>query len=155
MKYGVLILEDGTVVRGKGLGPDKIVYGELVFNTAMTGYEEAFTDPSYAGQILLMTYPLIGNYGFNFKHQESDFPKIRGLVIREPVFFATNNKKIAGYLENNSLPCIWDIDTRRLTFKLRYYGTMKAILSIGNKNINIERLLKGLKKCLIRTQKIW
>ncbi|MGB9721201.1 MAG: glutamine-hydrolyzing carbamoyl-phosphate synthase small subunit [bacterium] len=145
MKQGILILEDGTVVQGKGLGPDKLVYGEIVFNTAMTGYEEAFTDPSYAGQILLMTYPLIGNYGFDFKHQESDSPKIRGLIIKEPAFFSTNNRKIEDYLEKNNLPCIWDIDTRRLTLKLRYYGTMRAMLSVHRRNFNFEKLLKKIK----------
>ncbi|MEO0127533.1 MAG: glutamine-hydrolyzing carbamoyl-phosphate synthase small subunit [candidate division WOR-3 bacterium] len=145
MKQGILILEDGTIVQGNGLGPDKLVYGELVFNTAMTGYEEAFTDPSYEGQILLMTYPLIGNYGFKFKHQESDSPKIRGLVIKEPAFFSTNTRKIEDYLEENNLPCIWGIDTRRLTLKLRYYGTMKAILSVSKGNINIEKLTRKIK----------
>ncbi len=146
MKPGILILEDGTVIQGKGLGPDNLVYGELVFNTAMTGYEEAFTDPSYTGQILLMTYPLIGNYGFDFKHQESKSPKIRGLVIKEPAFFSTNSRKVEDYLEENALPCIWDIDTRRLTLKLRYYGTMRAILSVSSRNINIERLLRKIRK---------
>uniref|UniRef100_A0A7V0Z3M6 Carbamoyl phosphate synthase small chain n=1 Tax=candidate division WOR-3 bacterium TaxID=2052148 RepID=A0A7V0Z3M6_UNCW3 len=145
MKNGILILEDGTVIQGRRLGPDKVVYGELVFNTAMTGYEEAFTDPSYSGQILLMTYPLIGNYGFDLKHQESNSPKIRGLVIKEPAFFSTNNKKIEYYLEEHNLPCIWDIDTRRLTLKLRYYGTMRVILSVCRKNINIGMLLEKIK----------
>ncbi|MEO0185252.1 MAG: glutamine-hydrolyzing carbamoyl-phosphate synthase small subunit [candidate division WOR-3 bacterium] len=144
MKTGTLVIEDGTVIRGRGLGPDRAVYGELVFNTAMTGYEEAFTDPSYTGQILLMTYPLIGNYGFHFKHQESDSAKIRGLAIKEPAFFSTNNRKIEDYLEKNNLPCIWDIDTRKLTLKLRYYGTMRAILSVSKRNTNIEKLSKKI-----------
>ncbi|MCX7994527.1 MAG: glutamine-hydrolyzing carbamoyl-phosphate synthase small subunit [candidate division WOR-3 bacterium] len=146
MKKGILILEDGTVFRGDGLGPVKTVYGELVFNTAMTGYEEAFTDPSYAGQILLLTYPLIGNYGFNINHQESSSIKIRGLVIKEPASFSTNNKKIENYLLKNNLPCIWNIDTRSLTLRLRYHGTMKAILVVSEKEVNIRKFLKMMKK---------
>ncbi len=145
MKLGILILDDGTIVKGKGLGPDKFTYGELVFNTAMTGYEEAFTDPSYAGQILLMTYPLIGNYGFELKHQESSSPKIRGLVIKEPAFFSTNSRKIEDYLEKNNLPCIWDVDTRKITLKLRNYGTVRAILGVSKRNINIEKLSRNIK----------
>lgn len=145
MKKGLIILEDGSVIQGKGLGPSKTVFGELVFNTSMSGYEEAFTDPSYAGQILLMTYPLIGNYGFDFKNQESNSVKIRGLVIKEPAFFSTSKKNITDYLENNNLPCVWDIDTRKLTTKLRYFGTMKAILTVFNKSINITKLLKRIK----------
>jgi carbamoyl-phosphate synthase small subunit len=145
MKRGILILEDGTIVQGRGLGPDKIVYGELVFNTSMTGYEEAFTDPSYAGQILLMTYPLIGNYGFSTKNKESESVKIRGLVIKEPAFFSTNNRRIEDYLYENGLPCIWDVDTRALTLKLRSFGTMKAFLIVSKTDVNIKNLLKKLR----------
>ncbi|MGQ9465852.1 MAG: carbamoyl-phosphate synthase domain-containing protein [bacterium] len=87
MLRGLLILEAGTIMEGKGLGIEGMSYGELVFNTAMSGYEEAFTDPSYAGQILLMTYPLIGNYGFNSKYKESKNVRVRGLVLKEPAFF--------------------------------------------------------------------
>ncbi|MEO0160905.1 MAG: glutamine-hydrolyzing carbamoyl-phosphate synthase small subunit [candidate division WOR-3 bacterium] len=146
MKLGTLILEDGTVFQGKGLGPNKTVYGEIVFNTSMTGYEEAFTDPSYAGQILLLTYPLIGNYGFDHRFQESAAVKIRGLVIKEPAFFSTNRRRIDDYLIQNHLPCIWDIDTRELTLKLRYYGTMKAMLSVSTRRIDIKNLLTQLIK---------
>lgn len=146
MLRGLLILEDGTVIEGKGLGVEGIAYGELVFNTAMSGYEEAFTDPSYAGQILLMTYPLIGNYGFNTKYKESETVKIRGLVIKEPAFFSANNLKITKYLQQNRLSCIWDIDTRRLTLKLRYFGTMKAMLVNTSKVLNTKLLIKKLKR---------
>uniref|UniRef100_A0A7C4TDR3 Carbamoyl phosphate synthase small chain n=1 Tax=candidate division WOR-3 bacterium TaxID=2052148 RepID=A0A7C4TDR3_UNCW3 len=146
MKKGVLVLEDGTVISGQGTGSPKTVYGELVFNTAMTGYEEAFTDPSYAGQILLMTYPLIGNYGFNSKNKESDSAKIRGLVIKEPAFFSTNNKTLEDYLYENDLPCIWNVDTRALTLKLRNFGTMRAFLAVFQKGIDVKNLLKGIKE---------
>jgi len=146
MKKGLLILEDGTIILGKGLGAEKIVYGELVFNTAMSGYEEAFTDPSYAGQILLMTYPLIGNYGFNGKYKESNSVKIRGLVIKEPAFFSVSNLKIEKYLQQNNLSCVWDIDTRRLTLKLRYFGTMKAMFVVTSKEVDTKSLLEKLLK---------
>ncbi len=146
MKNGVLILEDGTVLKGRALGTERTIIGELVFNTAMSGYEEAFTDPSYAGQILVMTYPLIGNYGFNTKYKESQRVHIRGLVIKEPAFFSSVNLSVIKYLEQNQLPCIWDIDTRRLTLKLRYFGTMKAMLVITSKEPNIDSLLRRLKK---------
>ncbi len=145
MKKGLLILEDGTVLTGKALGAEKTVLGELVFNTAMSGYEEAFTDPSYAGQILIMTYPLIGNYGFNTKYKESKCMHIRGLVTKEPAFFSARNHRIDKYLCDCGLPCVWDIDTRALTIKLRYFGTMKAMLAITSKELNTELLVKRLK----------
>ncbi|MGQ9664749.1 MAG: glutamine-hydrolyzing carbamoyl-phosphate synthase small subunit [bacterium] len=145
MLSGLLILEDGTIMEGKGLGIEGMSYGELVFNTAMSGYEEAFTDPSYAGQILLMTYPLIGNYGFNSKYKESKNVRVRGLVLKEPAFFSSGNLKIVKYLQKNKLLCIWDIDTRQLTLKLRYFGTMKAMLVLTKKALNTALLLKKLK----------
>ena len=80
----ILALEDGTIVRGEGFGaPDKTISGELVFNTGMTGYQESLTDPSYKGQILMMTYPLIGNYGINENNFESDRIQVEGYVVRE------------------------------------------------------------------------
>lgn len=82
-KEAILVLEDGTVIRGNGFGALKKTYGEVVFNTGMVGYTEALTDPSYHGQILTQTYPLIGNYGVSSSHFESDGPKVRGYVIHE------------------------------------------------------------------------
>ncbi len=146
MKKGFLILEDKTIVKGIGLGAEKIVYGELVFNTAMSGYEESFTDPSYAGQILLMTYPLIGNYGFNTKYKQSNSVKIRGLVVKEPAFFSSRNCRMIEYLLQNDLPCLWNVDTRRLTLKLRYFGTMKAMLVVTSRHVNPVLLSKRLLK---------
>ncbi|MEO0225964.1 MAG: carbamoyl-phosphate synthase domain-containing protein, partial [candidate division WOR-3 bacterium] len=145
MAKAVLILEDGTVVPGHGFGIEGEVFGEIVFNTSMTGYQEAFTDPSYAGQILILTYPLIGNYGFHLKLCESSSVKIRGLVIKEPAFFSTRGERINKYLVRNRIPGIWGIDTRALTLKIRYHGTMKALLVHTSKNLNIQRLIKKVR----------
>ncbi len=82
-KKAVLVLEDGTILRGGGFGAEKKSYGEVVFNTGMVGYPESITDPSYKGQILIQTYPLIGNYGVSPDHFESDGPQIEGYVIHE------------------------------------------------------------------------
>ena len=131
MQNKILVLEDGTVFKGEGFFIDGEVFGEVVFNTSMTGYEEAFTDPSYAGQILVMTYPLIGNYGFHKKHQESDRTQIRGLVLKEPYFFSTRGMRFGRYLDEARLPCLYGVDTRALTLAIRDHGTMKGML-LGN-----------------------
>ena len=109
----VLVLEDGTVVSGEGLGAAAEVFGEVVFNTAMCGYEEAFTDPSYAGQILLMTYPLIGNYGFNAACRESASTQVRGIVLNQPILKARRGKSLTAYLEEAGIPCLHGVDTRQ------------------------------------------
>jgi carbamoyl-phosphate synthase small subunit len=124
----ILVLEDGTVFNGRGFFVEKEVFGEIVFNTSMTGYEEAFSDPSYAGQILVMTYPLIGNYGFHNRHQESDKTQIRGLIIKEPYFFSSRGLRFGRFLKTATLPCLYGIDTRALTLKIRDHGTMKGML---------------------------
>ncbi|MBU2617708.1 MAG: carbamoyl phosphate synthase small subunit, partial [Euryarchaeota archaeon] len=82
MLEALLVLEDGTIVKGKGFGVERTVFGELVFNTSMVGYQEALTDPSYRGQILMMTYPLIGNYGTNSEDFESEKIQVEGFVVR-------------------------------------------------------------------------
>ncbi len=146
MPKGILVLEDGTIFTGVGFGAEKEIFGEAVFNTSMTGYQEAFTDPSYAGQILIMTYPLIGNYGFHRKLCESDRVKIRGLVIKEPAFFSSRGKKINQYLTEAGLTGLWGIDTRALTLKLRAFGTMKAILVNTSKKIDTDLLIKKIRK---------
>ena len=105
MHNAILALEDGTVFEGRGFFVDGQVFGEVVFNTSMTGYEEAFTDPSYAGQILVMTYPLIGNYGFHRKHRESDRTQIRGLILKEPYFFSTRGTRFGRFLQQTGLSC--------------------------------------------------
>lgn len=130
-----LILEDGTEYFGKSFGAKKSVGGEVVFNTAMTGYPESLTDPSYKGQILVLTYPLIGNYGIPagdkenqmLKYYESDRIHISGMIVSDYSFEYSHwnaEGSLAGWLMKNSVPGIYGIDTRALTKRLRESGTM-------------------------------
>jgi carbamoyl-phosphate synthase small subunit len=146
MQDKILVLEDGTVFKGEGFFVDEEVFGEVVFNTSMTGYEEAFTDPSYAGQILVMTYPLIGNYGFHNRHRESDKTQIRGLIVKEPYFFSSRGKRFVRYLEETRLPCLYGVDTRALTLKIRDHGTMKGVLLGNGKQLDIGRLVTKIQQ---------
>ena len=130
----ILALEDGTVVEGEGFGAEGTTTGELVFATPFTGYEEALTDPSYKGQILMLTYPLIGNYGVSGAQFQSDSIKVEGFVIREKCDYHSHYKStrsIDEFLKDEGVPGISEIDTRMLTRKTRHYGTMKACLSVG------------------------
>jgi carbamoyl-phosphate synthase small subunit len=129
---GLLVLEDGTTVKGAAFGAEKTVFGELVFNTSMTGYCEALTDPSYKGQILMMTYPLIGNYGVDPSTFESDRIQPLGYVVRERCEVPSHPRSkmtLDEFLKEYDLPGIEGIDTRRLTTKVRVHGTMKAALT--------------------------
>jgi carbamoyl-phosphate synthase small subunit len=144
MHNAILALEDGTVFEGRGFFVDGQVFGEVVFNTSMTGYEEAFTDPSYAGQILVMTYPLIGNYGFHKKHRESNRTQIRGLILKEPYFFSTRGTRFGRFLQQSELSCLYGIDTRALTLKIRKHGTMKGMLIAKKADTNIDALVKQI-----------
>jgi len=141
----VLVLEDGTVVSGEGLGAAAEAFGEVVFNTAMCGYEEAFTDPSYAGQILLMTYPLVGNYGFNAAFRESAGAQVRGIVLNQPILKARRGKSLPAYLEEAGIPCLHGVDTRALTISLRERGTMKAILTTAGDR-DLDRLAEKIRE---------
>ncbi len=128
----ILALEDGTVFKGNGFGTDGEIIGEIVFNTGMTGYQEVLTDPSYCGQIVTMTYPLIGNYGVNFEDVESIRPQVRGFIVRELCKTPSNWRSIETlneYLKRNNIIGIEGIDTRALTRILRNKGTMKGIIS--------------------------
>src|SRR5688572_9707333 len=127
-----LALEDGTVFTGRAFGADGTAEGEVVFNTSMTGYQEILTDPSYKGQIVTMTYPLIGNYGVNDQDVESWRPHVAGFVIRELSPVVSNwraDYSLADYLEKNGIPGIQDVDTRALTKRLRVRGAMKGFIS--------------------------
>ncbi len=135
MVRAVLALEDGTVVEGRAFGEEREAEGELVFNTSMTGYVEALTDPSYKGQILMMTYPLIGNYGVCREDFESDGVKIEGFVVRELCREPSNWRSemtVDELLREYGVPGIEGVDTRMLTKKLRIYGSMKASIGIGD-----------------------
>jgi carbamoyl-phosphate synthase small subunit len=128
----ILALEDGSVFHGQGFGALASACGEVCFNTSMTGYQEILTDPSYKGQIVTMTYPLIGNYGINELDVESWRPHASGFVIRELSPVVSNwraDLSLAGYLEKNGIPGIQGIDTRALTKKLRVRGAMNGFIS--------------------------
>ena len=128
----ILALEDGSVFHGDGFGASAAACGEVCFNTSMTGYQEILTDPSYKGQIVTMTYPLIGNYGINEQDVESWQPHVSGFVIRELSPVVSNwrsDKSLGEYLEANGIPGIQDVDTRSLTKKLRVRGALKGFIS--------------------------
>ncbi len=141
MQDTILVLEDGTVFKGKGFFVEGEVFGEVVFNTSMTGYEEAFTDPSYAGQILVMTYPLIGNYGFHKRHWESGTTQIRGLVLKEPYFFSTRGRRFGRFLKEAQLACLAGVDTRALTLRIRNRGTMKGMMVRASTESGIDEIV--------------
>ena len=127
-----LVLEDGTVYEGKGFGRTDSVVGEVVFNTGMTGYQEVLTDPSYAGQIVMMTYPLIGNYGVNWEDPESMRPQVKGFIVRELCQVPSNwysESTLDDYLKTFGIMGIEGIDTRSITRKIRNHGTMRGILT--------------------------
>jgi carbamoyl-phosphate synthase small subunit len=128
----ILALEDGHVFEGRAVGAEGEATGELVFNTSMTGYQEILTDPSYAGQIVTMTYPHIGNYGVNEEDVESRRPFLQGFVMRECCFEPSNwraTKSLPDYLRDNGVVAIDGVDTRKITRLLRTKGALKAIIS--------------------------
>ena len=130
----VLVLADGSVFRGVGIGAHGRTRGEVVFNTAMTGYQEILTDPSYAGQIVTLTYPHIGNTGSNGEDVESRGVFAAGLIIRDLPMLASNfrmQESLPAYLERNKLVAIADIDTRRLTRMLRSRGAQNGCIVAG------------------------
>ncbi|HZK71120.1 MAG TPA: carbamoyl phosphate synthase small subunit [Clostridia bacterium] len=129
---GKLILENGIIFEGNLFGYLEESVGEVVFNTGMTGYEEILTDPSYYGQIVTMTYPLIGNYGINLEDVESKSPKVKGFIVREKCDYPNNFRcemDLEGYLKQNKIIGLEGIDTRALTKILRNNGTMKGIIA--------------------------
>src|SRR3990170_1866898 len=128
----ILALEDGRVFRGRGYGAPGERFGEVVFNTSLSGYQEILTDPSYAGQIVILTYPHIGNYGTNPLDCESARPYAEGLVVRELSQMASNWRsveEVAQYLANYGVPVISDIDTRALVRHLRSQGSLRGVIS--------------------------
>ena len=128
-----LILENGMVFEGTAFGHIETCVGEVVFNTGMTGYQEVLTDPSYYGQIVTMTYPLIGNYGINLEDFESDSAKVRGFVVREKCDASSNFRseiELEHYLKQQKIMGIEGVDTRALTRMLRNFGTMRGIITV-------------------------
>jgi carbamoyl-phosphate synthase small subunit len=140
-KKAILVLEDGTLFTGQGFGAARKISGEVVFSTSMVGYPEALTDPSYKGQILTLTYPLVGNYGvppydFSFGlplYFESERIQTSGLIIhelcKEPYHWAST-RTLDRWLSDEGIPGIYGVDTRRLTKKLRTHGVMLGILQV-------------------------
>ena len=142
-----LVLEDGTYYEGEGFGDDSYRIGELVFNTSMTGYQEILTDNSYCGQIVMMTYPLIGNYGINKDDNESVEPAVFGFVVRDYCESPSNfrcKENLDVYLKRVKIPGIYGLDTRAITRKIRSLGTLKA--SFCNTAEEIPALIEQLKQ---------
>ncbi|MBQ3932547.1 MAG: carbamoyl phosphate synthase small subunit [Lachnospiraceae bacterium] len=143
-----LILEDGTVFEGTSIGSKREIISEIVFNTSMTGYLEVLTDPSYAGQAVCMTYPLIGNYGICYSDMESLKPWPDGYIVRELARMPSNFRSedtIQNVLEKNDIPGIAGIDTRALTRILREKGTMNGMITT-NENYNVDEIIPKLKE---------
>ncbi|MDF2557399.1 MAG: carA [Bacillales bacterium] len=141
-----LVLEDGTVFVGLGFGSDCDLSGEVVFNTGMTGYQEILSDPSYCGQIVTMTYPLIGNYGINRDDFESIEPAIHGLIVKELCEMPSNWRSamtLDEFLKTKNIPGLMGIDTRKLTRIIRKHGTLKGrICSI---DLDVDDVMKKIK----------
>src|SRR6516225_9046504 len=128
----ILALEDGRVFSGRSHGAKGECYGEVVFNTSLTGYQEIFTDPSYAGQIVVLTNPEIGNYGTNPEDNEATHPFIEGLIVRQFSTISSNwrsQQVVDEYLEKFKIPVIADIDSRALVRHLRTHGVMRGVIS--------------------------
>ncbi|MCX5750414.1 MAG: glutamine-hydrolyzing carbamoyl-phosphate synthase small subunit [Candidatus Saganbacteria bacterium] len=142
----ILALEDGTIFTGAAFGATGESYGEVVFNTSMTGYQEILTDPSYKGQIVTMTYPLIGNYGINTEDFESEKPHLSGFVVREKSKIVSNwrsSESLDEFLKKNRVIGIEGIDTRALTLHIRSLGAMKGVISTVD--LSPESLVKKVK----------
>lgn len=142
---GVLVLENGRTFHGRRFGAISDSLGEVVFNTSMTGYQEILTDPSYAGQIVVMTYPQIGNYGINPEDDESRRLFLSGLVVKEASRTASNwrmRQTLQEYLESSGIPGLEGLDTRALVRELRTHGAMRGI--IASSNVPVEQLLERI-----------
>ena len=141
-----LVLEDGTYYTGFKLGADTLTQGEIVFNTAMTGYQETLSDPSYTGQIITFTYPLIGNYGINRDDFESLIPTLKGVVVKEACQAPSNfraQKTLDDVLKEFDIPGISGVDTRSITKKIREHGVLKA--AFVDDETEIETSIQNLK----------
>jgi len=145
-KRAFLVLEDGSIYEGYSFGAEGTTYGEVVFNTSMSGYEEMLTDPSFAGQIVVPTYPLIGNYGINEADFESKQIQVRGFIVREYCLTPSHwqsTSTLHDFLQINGIPGLSDIDTRALTRRLRSAGVMMGILT---SEMTTEEALKELEE---------
>ena len=126
-----IVLESGREFYGYGFGADREATGEIVFNTSMVGYQEILSDPSYTDQMVVMTYPLIGNYGITDEDYETKYPTIGGMIVREYNDLPSNfryTKTLGEVCEEYGIPCVWGIDTRMLTRIIRDEGTQRVIV---------------------------
>jgi carbamoyl-phosphate synthase small subunit len=150
-----LILEDGTIMIGEGFGSTRDSIGEIVFTTGMTGYQETITDPSFYGQIVILTYPLVGNYGINRDDFESITPVIKGFVVKEVAEYPSNfrsDRNLSDYLAQKDIPGIEGVDTRKLTRIIRQYGTLRA--AICSTECDPEAIIKQLKETQPSTDQV-
>ncbi len=148
-KKANLILEDGSIYEGYAFGSQKLSFGEVVFSTAMTGYQEMLTDPSFAGQIVVPTYPLIGNYGINEVYAESSKIQVSGFVVREHCLRPSNGMdtmSIHRYLESQGISAISGVDTRAITRRLRVHGVMMGIISVSENSSEALSILNNIPK---------
>ena len=132
VRQGILALEDGRIFKGRAAGAITRRGGEVVFNTSLTGYQEVFTDPSYAGQIVCLTYPHVGNVGTNLDDEESTIPHIESLIVREFSSVASNwrsGESAQDYLTRHNIPVLWDVDTRALVRHIRQMGALRGVIS--------------------------
>jgi carbamoyl-phosphate synthase small subunit len=144
---GIVALEDGTVFEGESFGAPGESVGEVVFNTSMTGYQEILTDPSYASQIVTMTYPLIGNYGINDTDIESGRVQVSGFIVKEACSYPSNftsKKSLSTYLKENKIIGIAGIDTRKLTRHIRVAGAMKGTLCASENPVAASCIEKAI-----------
>lgn len=147
MKDAIIYLEDGTTFCGRSISSLAETSGEMVFNTSMTGYQEILTDPSYAGQIIVMTYPLIGNYGVNAEDVESSRVHVKGFVVKEFAKTYSNfraTQSLSSYLQENNIMAVENVDTRALTRHLRVRGAMRGIIS--TKDFDVKILAEKMKR---------
>jgi carbamoyl-phosphate synthase small subunit len=150
-----LILDDGTVFIGEGFGANEETIGEVVFNTSMTGYQEILSDPSYCGQLVTLTYPLVGNYGINRDDFESITPAIKAFIVREEADFASNwrnESTLEELLKVKGIPGLAEIDTRKLTRIIRKHGAMKGILCSAE--MDTEEMLEKLHRTPLRRDQV-
>jgi carbamoyl-phosphate synthase small subunit len=145
-KQAHLVLEDGSIHRGEAFGSESGGNGEVVFNTSMTGYQEVLTDPSYAGQLVTLTYPLVGNYGINQEDSESRRIQVSGLIVREHCDQPSHtgaDETLHEFLKSQDIPGISGVDTRAITRRLRNRGVMSGIITTESPELALERLAEA------------
>ena len=145
-KQAHLVLEDGSIHRGEAFGSESVGNGEVVFNTSMTGYQEVLTDPSYAGQLVTLTYPLVGNYGINREDFESRRIQVSGLIVREHCDQPSHtgaDETLHEFLKSQNIPGISGVDTRAITRRLRNRGVMSGIITTESPESALERLAEA------------